>query len=130
MASIEFVGAYSAGNFHVTAGISGTVEIADPVVPNGGSVAPGSAGSFPQRRHRSAEHRLRRADDARLRGKQRDTHGELTVTDGRHAASIVLLGNYMAASFVTEADGHGGTLVTETPETAAGKLTLTQPQQK
>jgi hypothetical protein len=35
------------------------------------------------------------------------------VSDGRHAASIALLGNYMAGSFVTTADGHGGTLVTE-----------------
>jgi hypothetical protein len=35
------------------------------------------------------------------------------VTDGRHAAAIALLGNYMAGSFVTAADGHGGTLVTE-----------------
>ena len=43
-----------------------------------------------------------------------DTDGMLTVSDGRHAASIVLLGNYMAGSFVTAADGHGGTLVTET----------------
>ena len=38
--------------------------------------------------------------------------GTLTVTDGRHAASIALLGNYMAGSFVTTADGHGGTLLT------------------
>jgi hypothetical protein len=35
------------------------------------------------------------------------------VMDGRHAAAIVLLGNYMAGSFFTTADGHGGTLVTE-----------------
>jgi len=40
--------------------------------------------------------------------------GTLTVTDGRHAAAIALLGNYMAGSFFTTADGHGGTLVTET----------------
>jgi hypothetical protein len=37
--------------------------------------------------------------------------GTLTVTDGRHAAAIALLGNYMAGSFVTAADGHGGTLL-------------------
>ncbi len=42
------------------------------------------------------------------------TGGTLTVTDGRHAAAIALLGNYMAGSFFTTADGHGGTLVTET----------------
>jgi hypothetical protein len=33
------------------------------------------------------------------------------VSDGRHAASIALLGNYMAGSFAATADGHGGTLV-------------------
>jgi hypothetical protein len=43
-----------------------------------------------------------------------DTGGTRTVTDGRQAAAIALLGNYMAGSFVTAADGHGGTLVTET----------------
>ena len=41
------------------------------------------------------------------------TGGTLTVSDGRHAASIALLGNYMAGSFVATADGHGGTLITE-----------------
>ena len=37
------VGHYSAGNFHITAGSGGTVEIVDPTVVNGGSVAPGPA---------------------------------------------------------------------------------------
>jgi len=44
----------------------------------------------------SAEHRLRRANDARP-----DTGDTLTLTDGRQAASIALLGNYIAGSFVT-----------------------------
>ena len=35
------------------------------------------------------------------------------MSDGRHAAAIALLGNYMAGSFAATADGHGGTLVTE-----------------
>ena len=51
-----------------------------------------------------------------------DTGGTLTVTDGRHAASIALLGNYMAGSFVTAADGHGGTLVTEASQTGQQPL--------
>jgi len=33
-------------------------------------------------------------------------------------ASIALLGNYMAASFATAADGHGGTLITEADQAA------------
>jgi hypothetical protein len=40
------------------------------------------------------------------------------VSDGRHSASIALLGNYMAGSFVTTADGHGGTLLTQAAQTA------------
>jgi hypothetical protein len=35
------------------------------------------------------------------------------VSDGRHAASIALLGNYIAGSFAAAPDGHGGTLVTQ-----------------
>ena len=46
-----------------------------------------------------------------------DTGGTLTVKDGRHAAAITLLGNYMAGSFLTTADGHGGTLVTQVQQT-------------
>jgi hypothetical protein len=30
------------------------------------------------------------------------------MSDGRHAAAIALLGNYIAGSFVAMADGHGG----------------------
>jgi hypothetical protein len=45
------------------------------------------------------------------------TGGTLAVSDGRHAARIVLFGNYMAGSLVTAADGHGGTLVTAAEQT-------------
>ena len=48
-----------------------------------------------------------------------DTGGILSVKDGTHIAKLALLGNYMAASFVTTADGHGGTLITEAAQTAA-----------
>ena len=48
------------------------------------------------------------------------------MADGRHAATIVLFGNYVAASFATAADGHGGTLVTEVPQTQQQPL-LTRP---
>jgi hypothetical protein len=44
------------------------------------------------------------------------TGGTLTVSDGRHAASIALFGSYIAGSFVIAADGHGGTLVREAPQ--------------
>ena len=51
--------------------------------------------------------------------------GVLTVADGRHAAAIALLGNYMAASFVF-ADSYGGTLVTPAQQAEPPPL-LTRP---
>ena len=42
----------------------------------------------------------------------------ISVKEGTHIAKLALLGNYMAASFVTAADGHGGTLITEASQTA------------
>ena len=41
------------------------------------------------------------------------TGSTLTASDGRHAAAIALLGNYIAGSLVVAADGHGGALTTE-----------------
>jgi hypothetical protein len=49
------------------------------------------------------------------------------VTDGRHAAAITLLGNYMAGSFAAAADGHGGTLLTRAPQTEQPLLTHPSP---
>jgi hypothetical protein len=37
----------------------------------------------------------------------------LTVTDGVHSDHVTLLGNYLASTFVTANDGHGGTLVVD-----------------
>ena len=48
--------------------------------------------------------------------------------NGTHIAKLALLGNYMAASFVTMADGHGGTLITEAAQTANQQPLLTHPQ--
>ena len=39
--------------------------------------------------------------------------GTLSVSDGVHNVSLALLGQYIASSFVTASDGHGGTLVSE-----------------
>ena len=41
------------------------------------------------------------------------SEGTLSITDGTHAANIVLLGNYLASSFVTSSDGHGGTNIVD-----------------
>jgi hypothetical protein len=52
--------------------------------------------------------------------------GILTVTDGSHTANIALLGNYMASTFVTSSDGHGGTNVVN-PSAAETCLTVSPP---
>jgi hypothetical protein len=44
--------------------------------------------------------------------------GTLSVGDGTHMANIALLGSYMASSFVATSDGHGGTLISETAQSA------------
>jgi hypothetical protein len=41
--------------------------------------------------------------------------GTLTVADGTHTANVVLLGNYLASTFVASSDGHGGTSVIDPP---------------
>ena len=116
VASIEFIGNYSSGNFHIASGISGTVKITDPGVVNGGSVDTGAVLSFDAHSGIDlpdiafgAQTTLAYAENGTGNG------GTLTVTDGRHAATIALLGNYMAGSFLATADGHGVTFVSSTP---------------
>jgi hypothetical protein len=126
VAAIKMVGSYSAAD-HITSGISGNVAITDPMVVNGGGVQPAPAQTFP--RHGidlpgiafGAQKTLAYAEN------NADAGGTLTVTDGRHAAAIAFLGNYMATSFVTAADGHGGTLTTEGTQTANQLVPLTTP---
>jgi hypothetical protein len=55
-----------------------------------------------------------------------DTGGTLTATDGRHTATLALLGSYVAGSFTAAADGHGGTLVAESHQLGQQPL-LTHP---
>ena len=52
--------------------------------------------------------------------------GTLTVSDGVNTANIALLGQYMASSFATTSDGHGGTMITD-PVLAQNQNQLTQP---
>jgi hypothetical protein len=54
-----------------------------------------------------------------------NTGGTLTVSDGLHAQSVALLGQYMASSFVMASDGHGGTMITDPP--ASQQQLLTHP---
>jgi hypothetical protein len=55
--------------------------------------------------------------------------GTLTVTDGSRIANVALLGNYMASTFVTSSDGHGGTNVVDPSTTGTSQAALlAQPQ--
>ena len=52
--------------------------------------------------------------------------GTLMVSDGAHSASIALLGNYLAATFVAASDGNGGTSVGD-PHVLGGVAPLVTP---
>ena len=54
--------------------------------------------------------------------------GTLSVTDGTHTANIALLGNYLASTFVTSSDGHGGTNVVEHAASTDQTSLVAQPQ--
>jgi hypothetical protein len=113
VAQIDMIGTYTSANFSARDDGNGHVEIFDPTVPNGGSVVASATSTFPHggidlpNIASGAQATLAYAENTA------GTSGTLTVSDGRHAASIALLGNYIAGSFVTAADGHGATLVTE-----------------
>jgi hypothetical protein len=60
-------------------------------------------------------------------GNADNSGGTLSVGDGTHTANIALLGSYMASSFAAASDGHGGTLVSETAQSATQVPMVTQP---
>jgi hypothetical protein len=127
VAQINIIGAYTSANFSTRADGSGNVEIFDPTVVNGGSVEPGPAQTFPRHGIDLPDIAFGAQTTLAYTANGANTGGALTVTDGRHAAAIVLLGNYMAASFVTAADGHGRTPIIEAPQTANQLVPLTTP---
>ena len=86
VAAITMVGHYSAGNFVLTAGSGGTVEITDPAVPNGGSVTPGSTAAFPQHGIDLPNIAFGAQTTLAYSESAAGTGGTLTVDDGRHAA--------------------------------------------
>jgi Ca2+-binding RTX toxin-like protein len=49
--------------------------------------------------------------------------GAVTPTDGSHAASLALLGQFMASSFVTAGDGHGAAPIADPPSNQQPLLT-------
>jgi hypothetical protein len=126
VASIDFVGSYTSTNFQISSGSGGTVEITDPAVVGGGSVTQSSPEAFPHSGLDLPNVAFGARTTLAYSENAADTAGTLTVANGASVATIALLGNYIAASFATAADGHGGTLVTEMPQ-AAGPLQLTHP---
>jgi fibronectin-binding autotransporter adhesin len=122
VAAINIIGAYTSANFSAKADGNNNVEIIDPTVPNGGSVQ-----TFPQHGLDLPDIAFGAQTTRAYAENNAGTGGTLTVSDGRHAASIALLGNYMAGSFVTAADGHGGTLLAQTLQTEQQPL-LTHPR--
>jgi hypothetical protein len=56
-----------------------------------------------------------------------NTGGTLSITNGSQSASIALLGNYMASSFVMESDNHGGTMILADATQSATQSLLTNP---
>ena len=113
VAQINFLGNYVTSNFQISSGLSGSVAIVDPTVPDGGSVQSGPAQALPRQGIDLPNIAFGAQTTLAYSQNATGTGGTLTVSDSHHAAAIALLGNYIAGSFVTAADGHGGTLVTE-----------------
>jgi len=45
------------------------------------------------------------------------------VNDGKHAATLALIGNYTPTASISPPTGNGGTLVTDPPVDSSGHLT-------
>jgi hypothetical protein len=110
-ATVTLVGNYSPANFSSST-VGGHVRITDPGVVNGGGVEPG-------------------VPDITLGAQTTLAYSELSpatglgATQGRYAAAIALLCNYMAGSFAT-APGNGGMLISGTLQ-AEQQSQLTHP---
>jgi hypothetical protein len=100
---VTLIGNYTSGDF-VPLTSSGHFAVTDPAVASGGSVAPGASD-------------IAHGAHATLAYSEKSAVPSLGVSEGRHAAALALLGNYMAGSFATTAAGQGGTLVSAARQT-------------
>ena len=105
------VGTYSAGNFSSST-VGGHVRITDPAVVNGGVEAGVPYIAF--------------GAQTTLAYSESSTALSLGATEGRYAAALALLGNYMAASFAT-APSQGGMLGSSTSVAQQQQPLLTHP---
>ena len=117
VAKINLVGSGYTTSIHLSSAADGSTIITDPVV-SGGSIKTSSA---PVLAPEQSIDFLQIAFGAHTTLAYSETSnaigGTLTLANGSQPASIALLGYYMAASFVTAATGHGGTLITEAAQT-------------
>ena len=92
--------------------MGGHIRITDPGVVNGGSVNTDTAkASMPHSGLDLPD--IAFGAHTTLAYSENSTAPSLGATEGRYAAALALLGNYIAGSFVAVADGHGGILTTE-----------------
>jgi hypothetical protein len=149
VAKIAMVGNYTTSSFKLGADSSGHVQITDPphsasntasssTVTSGGSngtsfidkawTFSGTVAGFGPHDHTGLPG-IGFGGHTTLgySGESGDTGGTPPDRDGTHGAKLGLLVNYMAASFVTPFDGHGGTLFTEAAQTANQLMPLTTP---
>jgi hypothetical protein len=103
-ATVTLVGHYTSTSFSASI-VSGYVEVIDPLATKVQTdIAFGAATTLAFSHHAG-------------------TAGVPPPTDGAHAAAIALLGNYMAASFVAPAGGHGTTITGATLTAEPPQLT-------
>ena len=87
VAAITMVGHYSAGNFHITAGSGGTVEIVDPAVAQWRQRGARPTEAFPRDGIDLPNIAFGAQTTLAYAANAAGTGGTLTVSDGRHAAS-------------------------------------------
>ena len=90
-----------------SATVSTTISVTDP--PASGDVGLQGTGSLVSGTYRHGNSTL--ADYAT----PQNTGGAPAVSNGVIDQALALLGQYMASSFVTASDWHGGTLITDPP---------------
>jgi len=122
VANIDLIGVYSTGDFRLSSGVSGTVEISDPMVIGGGSVGASSAAMVWLR---NSVDLPGVADGARTTLVGITDYGKTIGSPpaAAHAAAIALLGNYMAASFVDLAQPQAGASVMESEAVQQPRVT-------
>jgi hypothetical protein len=127
VASIGMIGTYSAGNFHIKSGISGTVEITDPHVLNGGTVEAQIHNAFEGENSTRLPY-LAFNPLTVLAGPKNNNRTDTGSWFGDpYAAKIGVLASYMAGTFAAPIDGHGCTMIHDGIQTTGQQMPLAIP---